>query len=112
MQKGYLKIAKGKLHGCRQKPVYLLTCGINCQFLVKKGNKHDELKEVFMNTGPRKKYCKTRIDQKDSARLYFYFEAQWVRILRFSTARLAGILRQGIRSRSFSLIYKAGELSK
>ena len=64
MQKGYLKIAKGKLHGCRQKPVYLLTCGINCQFLVKKGNKHDELKEVFMNTGPRKKYCKTRIDQK------------------------------------------------
>ena len=26
--------------------------------------KYDELKEAFMNTGPRKKYCKKRIDQK------------------------------------------------
>ena len=67
-----------------------------------------------MNTGPRKNYCKKRIDQKGTRHdLISILKRSGSECLWLSTARLAGILRQGICSRSFALWHiKAGDQSK
>ena len=64
MQKGYLKNSEGGNYMAADKVRSFDMQNKLQVFGEERKIKYDELKEAFMNTGPRKNYCKKRIDQK------------------------------------------------